>query len=345
MNWTIIFVICLVTKNFNARINMIFRFLQLFTCFFIFTQINAHAFDKVVIWGHKFHSHTHSYIHNAFFKTFQYMGYDTYWFDDNDELSNFNFSNSLFITEGQVDKRIPIRSDCEYILHNCSSSKYQSLPSNNWFNLQVYTDDVLSLSTATKIETCIYYDLKNKCCYMPWATDLLPDEIEKIKQELTDISQKSTVIWWIGTIGEGKFGNINELSPFMKACQENEISFTHVTGLSVEKNIELIKKSYIAPAIVGKWQQEVGYIPCRIFKNISYGKLGVTNSYRVYELLEKKIIYNSDTYELFYDAQERTDNISLDEIKELMDIVKTKHTYINRIQTLLYFLEIIKNNY
>ncbi len=26
--------------------------------------------DKVVIWGHKLHSHTHSYIHNAFLVAF-----------------------------------------------------------------------------------------------------------------------------------------------------------------------------------------------------------------------------------------------------------------------------------
>lgn len=26
---------------------------------------------KVVIWGHKLHSHTHSYIHNAFYNAFK----------------------------------------------------------------------------------------------------------------------------------------------------------------------------------------------------------------------------------------------------------------------------------
>ena len=73
--------------------------------------------NNIIIWGHKLHSHTHSYIHNAFFIAFKKLGYDTYWFDDNDDTSNFDFSNSLFITEHQVDNKIPKRKDCLYFVH------------------------------------------------------------------------------------------------------------------------------------------------------------------------------------------------------------------------------------
>ena len=73
--------------------------------------------NNIIIWGHKLHSHTHSYIHNAFFIAFKKLGYDTHWFDDNDDVSNFDFSNSLFITEHQVDNKIPKRDDCLYFIH------------------------------------------------------------------------------------------------------------------------------------------------------------------------------------------------------------------------------------
>lgn len=82
-------------------------------------------FTKVVIWGHKLHSHTHSYIHQRFYRAFQYMKYIIYWFDDTDDVSNFDFSNTLFITEGQVDKNIPMRNDCYYMLHNVDQEKYK----------------------------------------------------------------------------------------------------------------------------------------------------------------------------------------------------------------------------
>ena len=37
--------------------------------------------NKVIIWGHELHNHTHSYIHNAFYRTFKYLGYNVYWFN------------------------------------------------------------------------------------------------------------------------------------------------------------------------------------------------------------------------------------------------------------------------
>ena len=37
---------------------------------------------KIVIWGYPLHSHTHSYIHAAFYKAFTHLEYETYWFHD-----------------------------------------------------------------------------------------------------------------------------------------------------------------------------------------------------------------------------------------------------------------------
>src|SRR5690242_2068942 len=73
---------------------------------------------QVVIWGHKLHSHTHSYIHEGFYRGFLHLGYKTVWLDDTDDLSGIDFTQTLFITEGQVEKNLPVRNDCFYILHN-----------------------------------------------------------------------------------------------------------------------------------------------------------------------------------------------------------------------------------
>ena len=105
--------------------------------------------------------------------------------------------------------------------------------------------------------------------------------------------------------------------------------------------LERTANSFLAPAIVGKWQGERGYIPCRIFINIAAGQLGVTNSRRVYELFDQKIVYNTDTYQLFSDALERLRTWSLEDQYALMDVVKNKHTYLNRIETILNFLRIL----
>lgn len=309
-------------------------------CFCLFLMQELPAFDKVVIWGHKLHTHTHSYIHQAFYRAFCALGYTTYWFDEKDALSDFNFANTLFLTEGQADASIPLREDCYYILHNCTSQKYAALlQKNRGLIIQVYSDDCLKRPYLQKIAPCMFIDISGRCLYMPWATDLLPDEIEKQKQKVPEnLSKRKPIIHWIGTIGGGLFGNIDEITPFKKACKDCGVRFKHHAHISIQENMAFIQDSYMAPAIVGKWQQKQGYIPCRIFKNISYGQMGLTNSYRVYELFEGRIVYNPDTYKLFYDAKKKMKTMSRNELLDLMDFVKTKHTYLNRIQTIFNFM-------
>ncbi len=319
-------------------------FFALITYLFTLILLPLQGFEKVVIWGHKLHSHTHSYIHNGFYTAFTFLGYPTFWFDDEDELSEFDFKDTLFITEGQVDKKIPLRSDCQYILHNCTDQKYRCLQKKNIIALQVFTDSIFSVPNLVKLDTFIYYDLAGRCIYMPWASDLLPHEIDAIKESLPTRVIRD-VSYWVGTVGDGTFGNIHQITPFKRACAENGISFIVKHNLSLPEHIDAIGSSCIAATIVGKWQQEQGYIPCRIFKNISYGKMGVTNSPHIYELFEKKIVYNPDTYQLFYDAKKKMQTLTFEELFELMDLVKTKHTYLNRVTMLVDFLNLVHNHY
>ncbi|MBI5274767.1 MAG: hypothetical protein HY860_06935 [Chlamydiales bacterium] len=296
-------------------------------------------FDKVVIWGHKLHSHTHSYIHNAFYKAFKSLGYATYWVDEHDDVSKIDFSHSLFLTEGQVDNNIPLRDDSFYILHNCTSHKYRQIIKNKRFiTLQVYTDDVLTRPTAIRVSPCIHYDYAGRCLYMPWATDLLPSEIEAIQQNITKIT-KQPMIAWIGTISDGEFGNISELMPFVEEARKLGMTFIRKQHISDKENKNIIAHSLLAPAIVGKWQKEKGYIPCRIFKNISYGGLGITNSLRVCELFNNNIIYDPDPRVLFKKAYHAARALDHDTLESQMEFVKAHHTYINRINTILEFID------
>jgi hypothetical protein len=310
-----------------------------------FSFVAAESFDQVVIWGHKLHTHTHSYIHERFFRAFQYLGYPTYWFDNQDNVENFDFSRTLFLTEGQVDQKIPLREDCIYVLHNCHTDRYERLfQMGRCIHLQKYTDEVLEQPHLIKVEPFIYYDLEKRVVYIPWASDLLPYEIEEMKRRLPAIKKKR-VCYWMGTIGDGLYGNIHQLNPFIKACHENGIEFFSndpwAKGLSRQMLRECTAECFLAPAIVGKWQEENGYVPCRIFTNITSGQMGVTNSLRTYELFDRKIVYNRDTYQLFYDAMDRLKTWSLEDQYALMDFVKEKHTYLNRIATLLNFWEVL----
>ena len=326
-----------------ARFTLSFFFLALTTTINANNPISSLPFDKVVLWGHKLHSHTHSYIHWGFKRAFEHMGYKTYWLDNNDRI-DMNLSNALFITTGLVDQKIPLRDDCFYILHNCTSDKYRNLyKKRRCITLQVYTHPVKERDVE-KIDECMYYSVRDQIIYLPWATDLLPHEIDEIKKNITtrSLKEKSNTVNYIGSVGGGTiFSNLEEVRGFRKACEENNIAFKHIMGCSMEQNIAYIQASPLAPAIQSAWQCRNGYIPCRIFKNISYGQFGITNSETVYRLLKKKVVYNSNTHQLFYDAQKKLQNLDVNELYELMDLVKDNHTYINRINTLLAFFEMV----
>ncbi len=296
-------------------------------------------FKNIIIWGHPLHSHTHSYIHNAFYRAFLHMGYNTCWFDDMSDVSGFDFTDSLFLTEGQVCAKMPIIKGCTYILHNCYDADMWATIHEQQINhlkLQVYTDDVLNHAAADPanvkmLEPCIYHDAVGRMLYMPWATDLMPHEIS-----LDIRTEHTNAVWWVGSMGEGQFGNMNELNGFMAACKDNGIEFKHANNLSIEENRQKIAESYMSPAIVGTWQREKGYVPCRIFKNISYSQFGITNSARVQELFENRLVYSDNEYDLFEKTMERRNQPNHQpELTELIEHVRDRHTYINRINTLL----------
>lgn len=297
--------------------------------------------QKIVIWGHKLHSHTHSYIHAGFYKAFQYLGYDTYWFDKNDSISNFDFTGSLFLTEGQVIENMPLRNDCFYILHNVDYDKHKSIPENRKIIIQVYTTDCNNRDIPDKERKFHYYC--NNTLYFPWATDLLPHEIDENIKNCRNHKTEKTVNF-IGMTTPPW----TELSKKLKKHNIKFQSFggtfktVHKNNKDFEENMKLIQTSIIAPSLQTKWQVEHGYIPCRIFKNISYGKMGVTNNPYVNELFENKLIYNDNIEELTKQALKFEENPNkFDIIVSLMENVRDNHTYLNRIKYIKEHLEII----
>ena len=337
--------ICYEERIMKTRFIEILFLLISSTC--IYADHPVRHVEQVVIWGRKFDGHTHSYIHYGFHRAFQHLGYKTHWIDIDsegnikDNLANIDFANSLFIIQA-FDNNLPIRDDSFYIIHNLEETKYQSLKENgHCIALQVYTHDCLDRK-ETKLDNCMYYDIKQPVIYLPWATDLLPHEIEANKRRILDI-KKEHVATFVGCIYGESFGNQIQIDSFKRACTENKIEFKQegACSTSMEDNIRCVQKALLAPAIQGEWQCQQGYIPCRIFKNISYGAMPITNSKTVWELFDKKIIYNPNPYQLGLEAIQHLKTWNMEVQYKLMDLVKEKHTYLNRIETLFQFFEMV----
>lgn len=332
-------------------------------------------FNKVIVWGFPLHTHTHSYIHGGWVKGFKHMGLDTHWFHEKDYPQDFDYSNSLFITEGNVDTNIPINDSSIYFVHMCVNPlKYlhkvkrlieirylvDRIKDYNW-------DYVLDKSKCIKISETTYYErLKDngglakyhdnpismdyECIYTCWATDLLPEEITEDSIKHHQAFRTNTICF----MGSYNPTNNPELRSFVNSANQHGIKSVFnnpwQNPLSYEDTMKYTKSSYMSPDIrssgdpnkiklgeTGTCHKLIGYIPCRIFKAISYGLLGITNSRHVYELLDKKVVYNNNEHLLFTDALAEIDNVEL--IKQQMKLVKEKHTYINRIHDLLEVLK------
>lgn len=324
--------------------------------------------QKIIIWGYPLHSHTHSYIHGAWNKAFSHLGYETYWFDDNNYPKNFDYSNSIFITEGYAEKNIPLEETSTYFVHIAiNPEKYLSKNCrliDIRFNVSEINDCNYSYevdrSTLTKIDSCSYYDnnaddsvlsdkykkgIKNyEALYLSWATDLLPEEFNE-----SDIYiPRERSIYWVGSIAQS---NALEMQKFVQSLKEKNVLFHHndpwTNPLDWKTAKTLVQKSYIAPDIRGSAMRAVvngkidtgsnhkliGYIPCRIFKNISYGQLGITNSKAVSDLFEGRLIYSDDESQILDKSLPYL--MDYGKIKEQMEFVKANHTYLNRVCSIL----------
>lgn len=310
-------------------------------------------FDKVVVWGHKLldarTANTFAFIHDSWYRTSKYMNLapEVIWLDDSDDVTGINFENSLFFTEGQVDKNIPIVASSKYVVHNCDLAKYKPII-QNVLNLQVYTHDCL----ARKVECldpeqlCYYqpeadfsrpdHGCDNRTIYQPWATNLLPNEINPENTIASKYSRQKR-IFWIGSIMGGPHRNDDKISELAMAAKDEGVSFIHAK-LQNDLQPRAIAESWIAPAVQGAWQVEKGYVPCRVFKNISFGRMTSTNSETVYKLFREKLPFSSNVREMYKIGTDWELSPDTTTLKELMIFVKEKHTFVNRINNILKVL-------
>jgi hypothetical protein len=295
---------------------------------------------KFLIWGYKNVYHTHSHIHEGFYRALKLTGKDAQWLDAADNIDGIDFSNTFIITNHdcvnssywpwakEIKSKLPIREDCFYAVHGLNDhSEIRDIFSkfNNALSWNVYNDFSYKLGLTVGLPLTERIDLDVDSPFYPmqkhlefrWATDLLPFEIEKNKPTEM-LSLKNRIINWVGTIWHV---NQKELNLFSKACSEDGVKFIQVGSksdnhVSIEENIRLIRESYMAPAISGSHHLTEGYAPCRIFKNISYGQFGITNNKRVNEIFGEKLIYNPNPYKLYFEAKEKLQTIKITKMKD-----------------------------
>jgi hypothetical protein len=300
---------------------------------------------KFIMWGFKTNYHTNGHILEGFYRALKHMGREAYWLDRHCDLTNVDWSNAFIITEHQaVCNELPRRDDCFYAVHNLNghpvAQEYFQNTRHMHFGVWTRTYEDHGLVVPLDASGAVYPE--KGLADILWATDLLPHEIEANKAKATVFNHDSRVINWVGNTRR-------TLDGFAGACREKGIEFRRLGGfdnkdvpITVLDNMRLIQESMFAPTIVDDYQLANPYYPCRIFKNISYGHYGVTNSKFVNEFFNYELVYNPESYYLFLAAMRHLPTASLETLHRHMDRIAKDHTYLNRVKAIVEAAEIIR---
>ncbi len=286
---------------------------------------------KIIIWGHyPLHSSTHGYIHDTYFKAFESLGHDVMWGSNEDHC--IDYTGAVFFVEDSQKSAMPVRPDCKYITHHVDTKYFtdRGVPFENVLKLGNCIRNTVHFE---KVEDLCHWDESTRTLHQTWGTDLLPDEIKV--DDYVRFDESNQHINYVGMIYEqGPYW----IEYFAHCAEKNgkEVKL-YTQSVSHQENRMLIRNSYICPDFRSDWHLQCGYIPCRIQKNISYGRVQGTNSPFIKEAFGDYVVYGG-TPETLYNNLINAERGGKINMKDAMQFIKDKHTYINRINNILKFL-------
>lgn len=238
---------------------------------------------RLVIWGGRDGLDSFRHIMSAFYQTAQKMGIPSVWV--NDEPGNRLHAGDVVIAVDIWGKHLPLVDNVDYVMHNYYPDHPVMAGANpqNILRLQVWTTDAFGETWDTYRQ----FSKEQRILFQPWGTNLLARDF---MEPVFNPGSKDVVFIgavWSDVVNGVELGNEQAIAELKKACAKNNLLFTHKTQVSESEMIHLTRTARLAPTIVGAWQCEHGYIPCRAFKHASYGVPVLTNSTFVANLFEE----------------------------------------------------------
>ena len=284
---------------------------------------------------------THTYIFDGFYRAAKYLNFEAYWIDNQKDLENVTDDKTIVFCEGSYMPDLDKKLSCKYVVHSIPRNleeKCRELTMKKLcLNLEVFKKEALCFD---KFNDLAFFNDKFFTLYQPWATNLLPHEIEDI--EYLDKIQYSSS-YYIGLLYGSGSHRANDLNKFLKKSnKKSEIKC--VVGASDSLARELTLKSSICIDIRSGHHLEVGYIPCRVFNTLSYGREIFVNS----KLIKKYL--NHIPYVNYYSSGEDLRNkyenfCSMNSYKKFyerkiytLNFIKKNHTFVNRLNNIVEIL-------
>jgi hypothetical protein len=232
---------------------------------------------KIVIWGLKSDFHSHKFIQGAFYRNFRDMGYEAIWVDDLESNKSVVNRFDIVFAVDVASSFLPIVKGAKYVLHNLCAETLGL--ADNYINLQVHYVGATGINLGIPY---VHWDSKKRTLFQPWG---VPTHTKNWK--LPNRVNSSTE-FWVGSIWNNdlKQGNSEFMEGYIRILGNQGIRFFRKgtpsrfqpRGISESKAMSYVNRSAVGAAVVGNWQKENRYIPCRLFKNISSGAIPCSNA-------------------------------------------------------------------
>ncbi len=301
---------------------------------------NSKKFNKIVIWGLRKRWHTHRFIFQSYYENLKKVGIPVVWVEDEKKNQHVIQKGDLIFTasgmtgkmvpvkKSLTDYNVPIRDDVFYCLHAEADFFIEKIDLQKRLLLKFYSDEA---EKYQKIYEAVHFDPETRSLYQPWGTNLMPKEFKK------PTYNRNKFVFWVGSIWNdtNNHGNLEEIAKFKKVLNEVGLRFIHVRFIPNFMNTFLIRLSRLAPAIAGRRQVEINYLPDRMVKNISYGQLGFSNVKKFKDIFKDCNIYDEDMSVMVKKV------LSLDKVSYI-EMVKKQQEITKRYTTLDHLNNIFK---
>jgi len=282
--------------------------------------------------------HTHSYIFEGFYNASKYLGISTFWIDNQNNLEAIADSKTLIICEGSFLPDFNMKSNSKFVIHSIPDNldNYLELSkSKKCLHLEIFKNEALN---HLKIGDLSYFDNHNFTLYQPWATNLLPNQIN-INEYFPKAENKFS--YYIGMLYEEGVKKARDYNKYLKRSKK-KTKIKCITGASHKTSQTLTEKSSICLDIRGDVHLNSGYVPCRIFKTLSYGREIYVNSWYIKKYLNHipsvKFFNNGESlqnqYEQITSNQNYQNKEALEKRLYTLEFIKNNHTYVNRLKNI-----------
>ncbi len=305
--------------------------------------------NKIIIWGLRKKWHTHRFIHQRFYENAKKLGYKVIWVEDEKKNSKLVEKGDIVISSDPVGKMVaekfkledynlPIIEGVKYCLHGFKDIFLEKLSKKDLLLLEKYQNDFEGKGFVEWKEA-VLFDINGQTLYQPWGTNLLDYEFKK------PVYHNHKFIFWIGSIWDNAMrqGNVRKIEEFKKFLEKLNLKFIHLRFIPDFLSTFFTRLSRVAPAIVGEWQEEHDYLPCRMFQNISYGHVGFSNVKKFKDIFGE--------YNVNGTIEEMTDKVLRLNEKEYKDLVLKQqeiiknYTYKNALENIFKAFDEIENKY